>query len=229
MTRGGIDVSPADGGRAADEPDDLERLARPERRLLAGSAPQVARLLLGLLVVRRGRGGLLAGRIVETEAYAGPEDGASHARAGLTRRTRPMFGPPGHAYVYLVYGLHHCLNVVCAPDGEASAVLIRALEPVAGLDAMLHNRGRPEERPERLAAGPARLCQALDIDRRLDGIDLLGDERLWLAVVGQDRPPSIVSGPRVGVRYAGPRWAARPWRFGLSGHPSLSRPLPAAG
>jgi DNA-3-methyladenine glycosylase len=93
---------------------------------------------------------------------------------------------------------------------------------------MARNRGRPHEPSERLAAGPARLCRALDVDRRLDGVDLLTDERLWLAVDRPGRQPAIVSGPRVGVTYAGPGWAARAWRFGLAGHPSLSRPLAGA-
>jgi DNA-3-methyladenine glycosylase len=139
-----------------------------------------------------------------------------------------MFGPPGHAYVYLVYGMHHCLNVVCGADGEASAVLLRALEPVVGVERMRESRGRATVREERLAAGPARACAAFDIDRSLSGLDLLGDERLWLA-----RDPEapldracIVEGPRIGVDYAGPDWAARPWRFGLSDSLALSRPFP---
>jgi DNA-3-methyladenine glycosylase len=136
-----------------------------------------------------------------------------------------MFGPPGHAYVYLVYGVHHCLNVVCGPDGQAAAVLVRAVEPVTGIDRMRERRGPSGGPDARLGAGPARACQALDIDRRLDGIDLLADTRLWLATPTDDAPVAIVAGPRIGVAYAG-EWAARPWRFGIAGHPSLSRPFP---
>lgn len=205
---------------------------QPPMALLEGAAPDVARGLLGMLLVRALPDGTAVARIVETEAYAGPEDRASHARAGLTRRTRVMFGPAGRAYVYLVYGMHHCLNVVCGPDGRAGAVLIRAAEPLLGIDGMRRRRGDPAGPDARLAAGPARLCQALAIDRGLDGADLLGDGRLRLVrpeiTDGMEPRPdgAIVAGPRVGVAYAGEEWAARPWRFGLAGHPSLSRPFP---
>lgn len=189
-----------------------------------------ARSLLGRLLVRDDDGRRLVARIVETEAYAGPQDRASHARAGRTARTEVMFGAAGHAYVYLVYGMHHCLNVVCGPDGEAAAVLIRAVEPLSGLARMRERRGPSRGPDARLAAGPARACQALGIDRGLSGLDLITDERLWLAddpsteVAEQD----IVSGPRIGVDYAGPDWAARPWRFGLAGSPALSKPFEGA-
>ena len=203
---------------------------RPDRRSLEASSPAVARQLLGLCIVRSGPRGERAGLIVETEAYGGPDDRASHARAGRTARTRVMFGPAGRAYVYLVYGLHHCLNVVCGPDGQAGAVLIRAVEPLAGIELMRKRRGPAAGADVQLAAGPARLCQAFDIDRRLDGIDLLTDERLWLAAPGPDDGPLptrsvVVEGPRIGVGYAGPEWALLPWRFGIAGHPSLSRPF----
>jgi DNA-3-methyladenine glycosylase len=189
----------------------------------------VARRLLGALLVRDDGLARCIARIVETEAYAGPGDLASHARAGRTPRTAVMFGPPGHAYVYLVYGMHHCLNVVCGPDGQAAAVLVRAVEPVAGIERMRERRGATGGPDHRLGAGPARACQALGIDRRLDGIDLLRDERLWLGAAIERDGPTIVSGPRVGVEYAGPDWSTRPWRFGIAGHPSLSRPFPTAG
>ena len=195
------------------------------------SAPAVetARALLGRLLVRDDGSARRVVRIVETEAYAGPGDRASHARSGPTPRSSVMFGPPGHAYVYLVYGMHHCLNVVCGADGQAAAVLIRSAEPVQGLAAMRARRGVRAGVDARLCAGPARACQALDIDRDLSGIDLIADERLWLAddpgraPLGDD---DIVSGPRIGVDYAGPEDAARPWRFGIAGSPSLSRPFP---
>jgi DNA-3-methyladenine glycosylase len=175
-------------------------------------------------LLRKVDGSLLAARIVETEAYGGPQDLASHARAGRTPRTAPMFGPAGHAYVYLIYGLHHCLNVVTDRDDEAGAVLIRAAEPVMGVAEMRQRRGTSEP-DDRLAAGPARLSQALAIDRRHDGADLTRPGELWLARdpdVGGGPSPQVVTGPRVGVPYAG-EWAGRPWRFGIAGHPSLSR------
>jgi DNA-3-methyladenine glycosylase len=177
-----------------------------------------------------GEGDVCGGVIVETEAYAGPDDRASHARAGRTRRTAPMFGPAGHAYVYLVYGLHSCLNVVSETNGVAGAVLIRALAAHVGIDAMRRRRGRPHDADHRLCAGPARLCQALAIDRRLDGHDLTTGRELWIAdpdpgTRARIAAAGVVVGPRVGVLYAGADWAARPWRFGVRGHPALSRPF----
>ena len=178
-----------------------------------------------MLVVRElDSGDMAVGRIVETEAYGGPLDLASHARAGLTRRTAPMHGPVGHAYVYLVYGMHHCLNVVARDDAAtAGAVLIRALQPLCGIEAMRAQRGRPHEAESRLMAGPARLCQALSIDRRLDALDLTAGSRLWLAAADERPTEQIASGPRIGVGYAGDDWSARPWRFWLSGNPAVSR------
>jgi DNA-3-methyladenine glycosylase len=206
-------------------------LRRVGAELVAGRSEEVARRLLGTMLVRDHADARRIARIVETEAYGGPEDRASHARAGRTSRTGVMFGPPGHAYVYLVYGMHHCLNVVCASDGEAGAVLIRAVEPVTGVAAMRTARGRPTDPAARLAAGPARTCQALDVDRRHDGLDLLSDGRLWLASDGSDAIPAdaILSGPRIGIDYAGPAWVSRPWRYGIAGNPALSRPFPLAG
>ena len=184
----------------------------------------MARDLLGVLLCRRDDGRLTIGRIVETEAYGGPEDLASHARAGLTRRTAPMFGEMGHAYVYLVYGMHECLNVV-AHDGEAAAgaVLLRAVEPLSGIDVMRERRGRAQDPDYRLASGPARLCQAMAVTRAFDGHDLTTGDRLWLA--SDDRRGSadkVAVGTRVGVDYAG-EWSQRPWRFWLAGNRSVSR------
>lgn len=194
---------------------------------------EVARALPGVMLVRRTAEGLSAGVIVEVEAYGGPQDLASHARAGRTARTAPMFGPPGRAYVYLVYGMHHCLNVVTDDEGTAGAVLLRALEPVQGVQLMRSRRGRPLDPPERLAAGPARLCQALAVDRSLDGHDLTLGAQLWLAWPGEGayrarRAAGLSVGPRVGVGYAGGGWAQRPWRFGLAGSAAISAPFPAA-
>lgn len=198
----------------------------------------LARSLLGQVLVRLSAEGLAAGTIVETEAYGGPDDLASHARAGLTRRTAPMFGPAGHAYVYLVYGVHHCVNVVGERDGTPGAVLVRALGPIAGLDLMRARRGNAlgasRDADAGLASGPGRLCRALGIDRRLDGADLTVPGELWIAspegrVGSQPDGLAVAGGARVGVAYAGPDWGARVWRFGIAGHPSLSRPFAPAG
>lgn len=194
------------------------------RSFCARPTAAVARDLLGVWLFSEAADGLCGGPIVETEAYGGPEDRASHARAGRTRRTTPMFGAVGHAYVYLVYGMHECLNVVgFAPPAEAGAVLVRAVEPRVGVDLMRARRGRPQDPAARLCAGPARLCQALGVDRSLDGHDLLAGVKLWLAM--PDVPPSpdeIEVGQRIGVDYAG-EWSTRPWRFWIAGNLSVSR------
>ena len=195
------------------------------RGFFARPTVDVAHDLLGTLVMRQEGRTRLLGRIVETEAYGGPDDLASHARAGLTKRTAPMHGPVGHAYVYLVYGMHYCLNVVARPpEATAGAVLIRALEPVDGTDYMRANRGPTADRDDRLCAGPARLTKALAIDRQLDGHDLTAGVELWLSAGAGPRPSeSVASGSRVGVAYAGEDWASRPWRFWLAGNRSVSR------
>ncbi len=184
---------------------------------------RVARELLGHYLVREYEGHILAGRIVETEAYVGLDDKASHASVGRTSRNAVMFGPAGYAYVYLIYGVHHCLNVVTEEEGYPAAVLIRALEPVEGVEIMRRLRGR---RPDvELTNGPGKLCQALAIDLRFNGHDLCREEQLWIAR-GESVPPEhIVSGPRVGVR--GDRRALTvPWRFAVRNHPYVSRPYP---
>lgn len=172
----------------------------------------MARDLLGKLLVRRLPGVTAAGRIVEVEAYLGEDDQASHARRGPTPRARIMFGPPGKAYVYLIYGLHHGMNVVVDRDGIASAVLIRAVEPVRGIDA-------PTD-------GPGKLCRALGIDRSLNGEDLVTGREIWLETDGAPPPPWVAS-PRVGVAYAG-EWAEKPLRFSVPGSVHVSRPRPGA-
>jgi DNA-3-methyladenine glycosylase len=148
------------------------------RRPFAGSPEKVARLLLGKLVVRRLGKSILAGRIVETEAYLGIGDPASHSFPGKTARNAALFGPPGHAYVYFIYGMHYCLNVSCEPDGQAGGVLFRALEPVVGLEQMAKLRGLDSAaKPQLLTTGPARLCEALGVTRpRDDGKDFLSEE-----------------------------------------------------
>lgn len=147
-------------------------------------------------------------RIVETEAYLGPHDQASHSRAGPTRRNAAMFGPPGRAYVYFVYGMHHCVNVVCGKEGAGAAVLLRAAQPLDGWDADL--------------SGPGRLARALAIDRALDSHPLASPP-LWLEPPSPQAPtPRVQKGPRVGVGYAGP-WARRHLRFWEAGNPWVSK------
>ena len=176
------------------------------RRFYSRDTTVVAQELLGKHVVHVVRGVPRVGRIVETEAYLGPHDRAAHSCRGITPRTAVMFGPPGHAYVYLVYGMHHCLNVVTEPEGHGAAVLIRALEPVSGLKAR--------------TSGPGLLCRALGVDRRLSGADLLGD-RLYLTDPGGEAI-QVVKRPRIGVDYAG-SWARRLLRFYIRGNEYVSR------
>ena len=174
------------------------------------------------------------GRIVEVEAYDGPDDRASHARFGRTARNAVMFGPAGTAYVYLVYGMYDCLNVVTGPDGEASAVLIRAVEPLEGIDAMRVSRAAHRGRlgahvaDDRLASGPGLVAAAFGLDRSWTGVDLCDARsplRLEASAEGDRTSPEIVATPRIGVAYAGEPWAAVPWRFAVAGHPSVSRPV----
>ncbi|NOT34196.1 MAG: DNA-3-methyladenine glycosylase [Candidatus Eisenbacteria bacterium] len=176
----------------------------------------VARALLGRVLVRREHGEQLAGRIVEVEAYGGARDAASHAFRGATPRNLTMFGPPGRLYVYLSHGIHHCINVVTGARGVSNAVLIRALEPLVGLDRMRERRGGRED--VALTRGPGCVAQALGLSRTHDGLDLV-EGSLWIA----DRAPrrggrAIATGPRIGVS----REVERRWRFFLSGHPCVS-------
>lgn len=188
----------------ADEPQTRSKLPRA---FYDRDPITVAHELLGKLLVHSVDGIERVGRIVEVEAYLGPHDLAAHSARGVTARTRVMFGPPGHAYVYLIYGMYCCMNVVTQAEGVASAVLLRALEPVRNVD------GRTQ--------GPGLLCRALGIDRRINGHDLLSDE---LYIV-PDEPPrriSIVRRPRIGVDYAGV-WARRLLRFYIRGNAFVSR------
>ena len=182
---------------------------------------EVARDLLGRDLVRRERGVESVGRIVEVEAYLGPEDLASHARTvgGRTARNAPMFGPPGYAYVYLIYGMHHCFNVVTERDGHAGAVLIRALEPISGVESMRRRRHGAADRL--LTSGPGRLCAALAIDRRSSG-RALDRPALHIAAGEPVAEERVEVTKRIGVDYAGD-WADRPFRFLVAGNPHVSR------
>jgi DNA-3-methyladenine glycosylase len=206
-----------------------------------------ARRLLGSLLVRDDDYGRRVGRIVELEAYSGPDDRASHARAGRTARNAVMFGPPGIAYVYLVYGMYDCLNVVTGPEGTASALLIRAVEPLEGIDAMRADRARmaTTRRPSvardaagerdrlarlpdaRLASGPGLVGAAFGIDRSLTGTDLCdAASPLRLEAPTRSIPDAAIRAtPRIGVAYAGEPWTSKPWRLVVAGHPSVSGPL----
>jgi DNA-3-methyladenine glycosylase len=187
------------------------------RSFYARPTATVARELLGKLIVRRRESAPpVMVRIVEVEAYLGERDAASHARRGPTPRAAIMFGPPGHLYVYLIYGMHHCMNFVARQDQSAGAVLVRAaapLEPVPGPAALGLARA---------FSGPGKLCAALGITRVHTGLDLCAARaELYVADDGVP-PPRIACSPRVGVEYAG-RWARRRLRFSIAGHPALSR------
>jgi DNA-3-methyladenine glycosylase len=167
----------------------------------------VARELLGKHLVHVLDGVPRVGRIVEVEAYLGPHDLAAHSSKGLTARNRTMFGPPGHAYVYLIYGIHFCMNIVTQLEGDATAVLLRALEPVCNLEPRTQ--------------GPGLLCKAMGIDRRLDGHDLVSDS-LFVTCPQASAKFRVARRPRIGVDYAG-AWARRLLRFYISGNPYVSR------
>lgn len=184
------------------------RLEPLPRAFYARPVLTVARAAIGQLLVHRTREGTLVGRIVETEAYRGPEDRAAHSYGGRrTARTATMFGPPGHAYVFLVYGLHHHFNLVTGAEGEPHAVLVRAVEPLLGLELMVERRGVSAARVA-LTNGPGKLCEAFAIDRSHDGRDLCAGH-LFLAA-GSRLP--VKRSARIGVGYAG-TWAKRPWRY----------------
>ncbi|HTC54441.1 MAG TPA: DNA-3-methyladenine glycosylase [Steroidobacteraceae bacterium] len=183
------------------------------RTFYARDALSVARDLLGMQLVIRQPTGLKVGRIVETEAYLGPQDLAAHSAGGRrTARTEVMYGPAGHAYVYLIYGIWNCLNVVAGAPGVPHAVLLRAVEPVAGIQSP--------------SWGPGLLCRALGIDRTYNGADLRGRE-LWIRAPKRVPPLRIATATRIGVDYAGD-WAHRPWRFFDRDSPFVSTVTAAA-
>lgn len=182
---------------------------------------KVAQDLLGKFLVRKIGKNILSGKIVETEAYIGPNDLASHASRGKTTRTAPMFGPPGHAYVYLVYGLNYCFNIVTEKENYPAAVLIRAIEPAEGIDLIRHRRHAPKDERS-LTNGPGKLCQALKIDKSLNNFDLTKNT-LWLEDRGlKIKPSEIVTAKRIGVDYAG-KYKNKLWRFYIKGSAFVSK------
>jgi DNA-3-methyladenine glycosylase len=190
---------------------------------------RVARALLGKLLVRKTPAGILAGRIVETEAYLGQDDAAAHSAAGKTPRNAVLFGPPGRAYVYFIYGNHYCLNVSCLPDGVPGGVLFRALEPVAGLELMAKARGIEIEigskikglaTRKKISSGPGRLSEALGITRQRDNGRILTSARSDLRIVDDGyRVHRVVVTPRIGIAKS----AERPLRYLIAGNPFVSR------
>ena len=196
---------------------------RLSRDFFAQDTLIIVRLLLGKRLVRRLNGQRLAGRIVEAEAYIGSDDKGCHASVGRTQRNEAMYGPPGHTYVYFTYGMHWMLNIVTEAEGFPAAVLIRALEPLEGIAAMVCNR-RGRSRFE-LCSGPARLAQALGITRTLNGVDLClrrGAE-LWLEDAPRVPDDDVVTGPRIGLNNTPEPWKSMPWRFYARGNAFVSK------
>jgi len=205
-------------GVAANAPEAITQLPPiGDRAWFDRSAAEVAPDLLGAVLIHDTPGGRIAGRIVEVEAYLGPEDLAAHSSHGHTARNKVMFGPPGHVYVYLVYGLHHCVNVVCGPGSKPEAVLLRAAELTEGEELARSRRGQVPS--ARLASGPGNLASAFGIDRRLDGVDLLAGP---LRLQRGPRPEAIERTARIGVDYAG-AWADQPLRYLVRDDPHRSR------
>ncbi|MCL4312672.1 MAG: DNA-3-methyladenine glycosylase [Actinobacteria bacterium] len=186
-----------------------------ERSFFERDALEVAPSLLGKLLVK----GDLWGRIVEVEAYRGSSDPASHAYKGMTKRNATMFGPAGHLYVYFTYGMHWCANIVCAPQGIAQAVLLRAISPLKGIEEMRQARGGKQVPDHEIGSGPAKLCQALGIDGTFDGIDLVSKERGVTVVDDGFLPSELGQGVRIGIR-DGQEYE---WRWWIAGDPNVSR------
>jgi len=192
-------------------------MPRLARRFFARPSLQVARELLGQRLVHEFEGVRLAGLITETEAYIGQTDLACHARFGLTPRSRVMFGPPGHAYVYFTYGMHWMLNIVTEPEGSPAAVLIRAIVPEDGLPVMQARRG-PQVPLARLTDGPGKLAQALGIDKALNGADLCApDAVLYIERARAVPETQVQTGPRIGLNQTPEPWKSIPWRLWVKG------------
>ncbi|HVV94863.1 MAG TPA: DNA-3-methyladenine glycosylase [Hyphomicrobiales bacterium] len=207
--------TPAPGTRRRGRADGNDGAAPLAAAFFARPVLEVAPELIGATLLYGGVGGT----IVEVEAY-GPDDPAAHGFRGLNARNGSLFGPPGRAYVYRSYGIHWCLNFVCATEGVSSGVLIRAVEPTAGLAAMAARRGLAE--PRLLCSGPGRVCAALGVTKADDGRPL---DAPPFAILPRPAPVAIVTGPRIGISRA----ADWPWRFGLAGSRFVSKPFPRAG
>ncbi len=188
----------------------MKDLLKVEREFYHRDTTEVAKLLLGHFLVHRVQGIEKVGKIVEVEAYLGEHDLASHSSKGRTKRTEVMFGPPGYSYVYIIYGMYHCFNVVTDSPGVGAAVLIRALEPI------LNITGRTQ--------GPGLLCQAMQLDRRHNAHDLLSDD-LFIARGEHPLREPVIATPRIGVHYA-KSWAIKPLRFYIAGNPFVSKVKP---
>ncbi len=181
-----------------------------DRKFYLRDTLRVARTLIGKKLVRQINGLELAGMIVETEAYCGEADSACHAHRGMTPRNEVMFGEPGHAYVYFTYGMHHMLNLVTEAKGRPCAVLVRAIMPLTGIEEMESHRRR---KGSELTNGPAKLCQALGIDKSLNGWDLTHGKELWIDDYKKIPTKSIITTPRIGIDYAKDEHRNAPWRF----------------
>lgn len=207
---------------------DRQGFARPERAFYEVDAADLARGLIGCVLARReAHGGWTSGVIVETEAYLGVQDRASHAYGGRrTARNESMYAAPGTAYVYFTYGMHHCFNVSCGAEGEPAAVLVRALRPLEGLETMHRRRdgGRGRTFPDiALCRGPGNLCRAMGIDRAMDGTDLLAENGVLtiLLPVSRSPGPRLQRGPRIGLGEVG-EWKEKPLRWWAAGEPAVS-------
>ncbi len=186
----------------------------------------VARELLGCHLVREVDGQRLVGRIVETEAYIGPDDTACHASKGRTPRTEVMFGPAGYTYVYVIYGMYHMLNLTTEQVGFPAAVLIRAIEPLAGIEAMQVRRQKTNHslvNAVNLTNGPGKLCQALGVDKGLNKWDIVAGQKLWLETGNNISNADVATGPRIGIGYAAPQDQMAPWRFWARGNRFVSK------
>ncbi len=200
---------------------DQDKEKKLKRAFFRRSADDVAKDLLGKNLVRKSLSGKTVGKIVETEAYLGKEDPASHTYKGKrTERNEILFGPPGHAYVYLIYGMYHCFNIITGKEGKSEGVFIRALEPVQGTKLMKERREK-EDKSE-LTNGPGKLCMAMDIDKGLDGEDITGDKLYVTRKVNQEKV-KIIKAKRVNIDYAG---EAKEWklRFLIENNPFVSEP-----
>ena len=200
-------------------------MSRVPREFFARPTLAVARDLLGAHLVRRLDGARLSGVVVECEAYIGQDDTACHASRGRTARTEVMYGPPGYAYVYFTYGIHWMLNVVTEKEGFPAAILVRAIQPMEGIPtmrALRRARGNPRSERE-LTSGPARLTQALAVDKALDGADLVTGEQLWLEPGDTFPDDAVERGPRIGINYAAQADRLAPWRIWALHNPFVSR------